>query len=54
MQAVANPLPAKRKEKPKEKTGREKAIEFAKNVPRPQIKKPTRAEIDSKQDPDQS
>jgi hypothetical protein len=33
--AAANPLPARKKEKPKEKTAREKALEFAKNVPKP-------------------
>ena len=33
--ALANPMPVKRREKPKEKTAREKALEFAKNVPKP-------------------
>ena len=32
-------MPVRRKEKPKEQTLREKAIEFAKNVPKPQAKK---------------
>ena len=36
---LANPMPTKKKEKPKEKTAREKALEFAKNVPKPQVKK---------------
>jgi hypothetical protein len=34
-----NPPPIKKKEKPREKTAREKALEFAKNVPRPVAKR---------------
>lgn len=35
LNAASNTVQAKRKEKPKEKTAREKALEFAKNVPKP-------------------
>ena len=36
MNVVANPLPKKNKAAaPREKTAREKALEFAKNVPKP-------------------
>jgi hypothetical protein len=37
--ASVNPPPIKKKEKPREKTAREKALEFARNVPKPPLKK---------------
>ena len=40
MNVAANPLPKKMKANaPKEKTAREKALEFAKNVPKPKLAK---------------
>ena len=47
MNVAANPLPKKTKlNAPKEKTAREKALEFAKNVPKPKIgaKAPSQAD----------
>ena len=42
MNVAANPLPKKNKAPaPKEKTAREKALEFAKNVPKPKVTKTT-------------
>ena len=41
MTNVQNPIPAKKpKYVPKEKTARDKALEFAKNVPKPLVRKP--------------
>ena len=44
LNASANPPPVKKKEKPKEKTAREKALEFAKNVPKPPVRRVSRPE----------
>ena len=42
MNVAANPLPKKHKAPaPKEKTSREKALEFAKHVPKPKVVKTT-------------
>lgn len=50
MNIAANPLPRKSKQlQPKEKTAREKALEFARNVPKPKpVKVPSQMDPSDK------
>ena len=50
MNIAANPLPKKSKQQqPKEKTAREKALEFARNVPKPKpVKVPSQIDPSEK------